>query len=85
MSAVEQGSFAGQDADALGGLEERIQQTVQLVGRLRQERDTALEQASEAKLEAARLAAEVKALENERRLVRSRIEKLLGQIDQLGG
>jgi uncharacterized coiled-coil DUF342 family protein len=44
-----------------------------------------VEQAAEAKLEAARLAAEVKALDNERRLVRSRIEKLLGQIDQLGG
>ncbi len=85
MNAVEQGSFISGDADALGGLEQRIQQTVQLVARLREERDTALEQASEAKLEAARLAAEVKALENERRLVRSRIEKLLGQIDQLGG
>jgi uncharacterized coiled-coil DUF342 family protein len=82
---VEQGSFIPQDADSLGGLEQRIQQTVQLVARLREERDAAVGQASEAKLEAARLAAEVKALENERRLVRSRIEKLLGQIDQLGG
>ncbi len=85
MTSVEQGSFIPQEADALGGLEERIQQAVQLVTRLRQERDAAVEQASQAKLEAARLAAEVKALENERRLVRSRIEKLLGQIDQLGG
>jgi uncharacterized coiled-coil DUF342 family protein len=84
VNSVEQGSFIGEDADALGGLEQRIQQAVQLVTRLRQERDAAMEQASEAKLEAARLAAEVKALENERRLVRSRIEKLLGQIDQLG-
>ena len=83
MSSVEQSSFNVQDADALGGLEERIQQTVQLVARLRQERDLAVEQASEANLEAARLAAEVKALDGERRLVRSRIEKLLGQIDQL--
>ncbi len=73
-----------QEGDALAGLEERIQQAVQLVARLRQERDAAMEQASEAKLEAARLAAEIKTLENERRLVRSRIEKLLGQIDQLG-
>lgn len=85
MSAVEQSSLIPQESDALGGLEERIQQAVQLVARLRQERDAAVEQAAEAKLEAARLAAEVKALDNERRLVRSRIEKLLGQIDQLGG
>jgi FtsZ-binding cell division protein ZapB len=85
VSSVEQSSFISQDADALGGLEARIQQAVELVARLRQERDAALEQASEAKLESARLVAEVKALDNERRLVRSRIEKLLGQIDQLGG
>jgi len=85
VSAVEQSSLIPQESDALGGLEERIQQAVQLVARLRQERDAAVEQAAEAKLEAARLAAEVKALDNERRLVRSRIEKLLGQIDQLGG
>jgi FtsZ-binding cell division protein ZapB len=81
---VEQSSFPPQDADALAGLEERIQQAVQLVARLRRERDLAVEQASEAKLEAERLATEVKALDGERRLVRSRIEKLLGQIDQLG-
>ena len=85
MSAVEQSSLIPQESDALGGLEERIQQAVQLVARLRQERDAAVEQAAEAKLETTRLAAEVKALDNERRLVRSRIEKLLGQIDQLGG
>ena len=42
-----------------------------------------LEEAAEAKAEAARLADEVKTLQAERKQVRSRIEKLLGQIDQL--
>jgi len=74
-----------QDADALGSLEERIQQAVQLVARLRQERDAALEQAAQAKAEAARVTGEARALQAERKQVRARIEKLLGQIDQLSG
>jgi septal ring factor EnvC (AmiA/AmiB activator) len=82
---------AGQEAsipresDSLGSLEERIQQTVHLVAQLRQERDAALEQTAEAKAEAARLAGEVKTLQAERKQVRTRIERLLGQIDQLSG
>ena len=66
----------------MGSLEERIQQTVQLVARLRQERDAALEQTAEAKAEAARMAGEIKTLQAERKQVRTRIERLLGQIDQ---
>jgi septal ring factor EnvC (AmiA/AmiB activator) len=73
------------ESDSLGSLEERIQQTVGLVTRLRQERDSALEQTAEAKAEAGRLAGEVKTLQAERKQVRARIERLLGQIDQLGG
>ena len=45
-----------QEIDSLESLEERIQQTVQLVSRLRRERDAALEQAGQARSEAARLA-----------------------------
>ncbi len=77
--------MAEQDADSLMGLEERIQQTVQLVARLRKERDAAVEQAAEAKAELERAAVEVKTLQDERKQVRARIEKLLGQIDQLSG
>jgi uncharacterized coiled-coil DUF342 family protein len=77
--------MAEQDADSLMGLEERIQQTVQLVARLRKERDAAVEQAAEAKVELERAAEEVKTLQDERKQVRARIEKLLGQIDQLSG
>jgi predicted nucleic acid-binding Zn-ribbon protein len=76
-------SPAIQDIDSLGSLEERIQQAIQLVSRLRAEKQAAEEQAAEAKSEAARLADEVQALQSERKQVRQRIEKLLGQIDQL--
>ena len=76
-------SPAEQESDSLSTLEERIQRAVQLVVRLRQEREGAMEEAAEAKRESARLADEVKTLQAERKQVRSRIEKLLGQIDQL--
>ena len=71
------------ETDSLGTLEERIQQAIQLVARLRQERDAALGEVAGAKAEAARLAAEMKTLQAERKQVRARVERLLGQIDQL--
>jgi predicted nucleic acid-binding Zn-ribbon protein len=77
MSPVEQ------ETDSLSSLELRIQQAVQLVGRLRAEKEAALQQAAASKSEAARLAEEVRTLQAERKQVRQRIEKLLGQIDQL--
>jgi FtsZ-binding cell division protein ZapB len=72
-----------QDTDALSGLEDRIQKAVQLVNRLREEKEAALAEAADARGEAARLSEEVKNLQAERRQVRTRIEKLLGQIDGL--
>jgi FtsZ-binding cell division protein ZapB len=69
--------------DSLSSLEDRIQRAVQLVGRLRQEREAAVAEAAEAKRAAGLMADEVKTLQAERKQVRSRIEKLLGQIDQL--
>jgi len=72
-----------QEQDSLSTLEERIQRAVQLVARLRQEKEAALVEAAEAKADSARLTEEVKTLQAERKQVRSRIEKLLGQIDQL--
>jgi len=77
MSAIEQ------ETDSLSSLELRIQQAVQLVARLRVEKEAALEQAAASKSEAARLAEEVRTLQAERKQVRQRIEKLLGQIDHL--
>jgi FtsZ-binding cell division protein ZapB len=85
VTPAEQEPFTLREPDSLSSLEERIQQAVQLVTRLRQERDAAVEQSAEAKAEAARLAGEVKTLQAERKQVRARIERLLGQIDQLSG
>ena len=69
--------------DSLSSLEDRIQRAVQLVSRLRQEKEAAVAEAVEARRAAALLADEVKTLQAERKQVRGRIEKLLGQIDQL--
>jgi len=71
------------EVDSLSSLEERIQQAVQWVAQLRLEKEAAVEAAAEARAQAERLAREVKTLEAERKQVRARIEKLLGQIDQL--
>jgi chromosome segregation ATPase len=76
-------SPAEPETDSLSSLEERIQQTAQLIVRLRQERQSAVEEAAEARAEAARVSGELKTLQAERKQVRTRIEKLLGQIDQL--
>jgi FtsZ-binding cell division protein ZapB len=76
-------SPADQETDSLTTLEDRILQAVQLVARLRQERDAAMEEASQARAEAVRLAGENQNLQTDRKQVRTRIEKLLGQIDQL--
>jgi chromosome segregation ATPase len=73
-----------ENADSLSSLEERIQRAVQLVARLRQEKEAALEEGAELRAEVGRLTDEVKTLQTDRKQVRTRIEKLLGQIDQLG-
>lgn len=64
------------EAEALAQLEDRIRKAVELVTSLRAERDSAIG-------EAAKLRAQLEAMEQEREQVRSRIEKLLGQMDQL--
>ncbi len=67
-----------QELDALASLEERITRAVELVMTLRAEK---------ADLEAQRDAAiqELDELRAERKQVRTRIEKLLGQMDLLSG
>jgi uncharacterized coiled-coil DUF342 family protein len=82
-----------QEGDTLSSLEERIQRAVQLVARLRRERDAALAEAAAAKAalaeatgphsESVRLAEEVRTLQAERQQVRGRIERLLSQIDEI--
>ncbi len=77
--------------DSLGTLEERIRQAIELVTRLRREKDAALaerdaanREAAFAREQAAGLGRELDALRAERSQVRGRIEKLLSQIDALG-
>lgn len=72
-----------QEADALSSLESRIQRAIETVARLRAEKQAALDEAAEAKAEVARLTEDNRLLHAERKQVRARIEKLLGQIDQL--
>jgi len=74
-----------QESDSLSSLEERIQRAVQLVARLRQEKEAAVAEAAEARAEMERMAEEVTALQAERKQVRGRIERLLEQIDELNG
>jgi FtsZ-binding cell division protein ZapB len=72
-----------QEADALSSLESRIQRAIEMVAHLRAEKEAALEEAAEAKAQVERLTEDNRLLQSERKQVRSRIEKLLGQIDQL--
>ena len=84
-----------QELDSLSNLEERITRTVELVNSLRHERDelaqrvgsleaernTAQEEMRASAARADGLAHELEELRNERQEVRTRIEKLLGQMD----
>lgn len=72
-----------EDADALQNLEERILRAVELVAQLRREKDAALKANEDLKAENSRLSGELDGLQSERKQVRSRIEKLLGQMDTL--
>ena len=64
------------EQDALAELEERIRRTVELVSTLRAERDAAV-------AESQKLRQELESLRGERKQVRTRIEKLLGQMELL--
>jgi uncharacterized coiled-coil DUF342 family protein len=65
-------------SEALSSLEERIHRTVELVATLRSERDAAI-------ADAQRLRQELDNLHSQRKQVRIRIEKLVGQMDLLRG
>jgi FtsZ-binding cell division protein ZapB len=79
-----------EEIDSLSYLEERITRAVELVGVLKQEKEQLAARlgAAEAERDAAlaqaqKAAAELDGLRNERKQVRTRIEKLLGQMDLL--
>ena len=78
------------EADSLGHLEDRIHRAVELVAQLRAERDAAIVErdaarngAGAALSEMQKLRDELEELRGERKQVRTRIEKLLGQMDLL--
>jgi FtsZ-binding cell division protein ZapB len=73
------------EEDALASLEERIRRTVELVTSLREERDAAVAERDAARIEMKKLRDEVESMRGERKQVRTRIEKLLGQMDVLSG
>ncbi len=73
----------GTAIDALASLEDRIRQAVELVSKLRTERDAAVRDAEQARMQAATAAEELEILRAERQQVRGRIEKLLDKIDQV--
>jgi FtsZ-binding cell division protein ZapB len=88
MEAPAQATLA--DDDALASLEDRIRRTVELVATLRAERDAAVAELDAVKRAAGSALAdsqkyrhEIESLRGERKQVRTRIEKLLGQMDLL--
>jgi FtsZ-binding cell division protein ZapB len=79
------------EIDTLAHLEDRIQKAVELVTRLRHEKEAALKELAEtqaaweeAQNSNERLTEELESLRTERKQVRSRLERLLGHIDTLG-
>jgi FtsZ-binding cell division protein ZapB len=76
---------AQQEMDSLAYLEERITRTVELVTALRAEKSTLESQLASAISERDAVRQELDDLRSERKQVRTRIEKLLGQMDLLSG
>jgi FtsZ-binding cell division protein ZapB len=76
---------AQQQLDSLGHLEERITRAVELVTSLRTEKSALESQLASAIAERDSFRQELEELRSERKHVRSRIEKLLGQMDLLSG
>jgi cell division protein ZapB len=77
-------STAQQELDSLDSLEERIRGAVELVASLRSQNRELESQLSTALAEREAVRQEMDDLRSERKQVRSRIEKLLGQLDLLG-
>jgi FtsZ-binding cell division protein ZapB len=87
-----------EEVDSLSSLEERINRAIEVVTRLREEkeaiagklesavaeRDAARREAGLAQAQAQKAVQELEDLRTERKQVRTRIEKLLGQMDLLG-
>jgi|YelNatPaOPRAMG01_1025707.scaffolds.fasta_scaffold04408_4 FtsZ-binding cell division protein ZapB len=82
MSSANQSMYED-DAVTFDNLEERVLKVVELVNSLRKEKEALASELAAAKAEAQRYHQELEALRSERKQVRTRIEKLLGQMDLL--
>lgn len=71
------------EQDELAILEERVSRAVEMIQLLRLERDEARDEASALRKQLSDLESDRESLQTERKAVRSRIEKLLGQMDLL--
>jgi FtsZ-binding cell division protein ZapB len=78
------------EEDALASLEERIRRAAELVATLRSERDAAVAEleavkrsAGSALVDSQKMRQEIDTMRGERKQVRTRIEKLLGQMELL--
>jgi len=78
-------SAAQEELDSLARLEERITRAVDLVSGLRSEKEALESQLAKAIAERDAFRQELDDLRSERKQVRARIEKLLGQVDLLSG
>ena len=74
-------SASAVEVDQLAALEARVTKAIETITKLRQERDAARRDVEAARKEAADAKAAIAKLEDERKNVRGRVEKLLGQID----
>lgn len=72
-----------EDLDSLSSLEERITRTVDLVMQLRAENQALEAELQTARAETEKMSQELEEARAERKQVRTRIEKLLGQMDLL--
>jgi FtsZ-binding cell division protein ZapB len=79
MEAVQ----AAQETDSLASLEERITRAVQILTTLRNENQQLQHEKSTLQQRVQQLSEEVEALRGERKQVKTRIEKLLSQLDLL--
>lgn len=76
-------SGPAREMDQLEELESRVAKAVEALTKLRSERDAAIADRDLARKEASDAKAALERMEGERKTVRTRIEKLLGQIDLL--
>jgi FtsZ-binding cell division protein ZapB len=71
------------EMDELSALEARVTRAVELIQQLREERDEARAELIDTRQRLAAIESEQETLRTERKVVRTRIEKLLGQMDLL--